>query len=78
MEKKSKSSALPLKMLCEPEVKIVPFPASKLDFDVDSTVFLYPHKNSQKVSELTIQELENIKTVVAIECTWNQTNVIFI
>ena len=66
---------MPLKMLAEPEVKIVPFPASELDFDVESTVFLYPHKDSHKISELTLRELKEIKTVVAIECTWNQTNV---
>lgn len=61
----------------EPAIKIVPFPESEIDFDMKSTVFLYPHKNSKKISEFTLQELEEIKNVVAIECTWNQTNVFF-
>lgn len=79
-EKKSKSSALPLKILCEGFTKIVPFPGKDPDeihefFDEKHTVFLYPHKNSKKISDLSLKELEEIKNVVAIECTWNQTNV---
>jgi len=64
-------------MLCSPEVKVLPFLESEVEFDEESTVFLYPHKNSRKLSEFTLKELLDIKTVVAIECTWNQTNVDF-
>lgn len=77
-EKKSKSSALPLKMLCAQEVKVIPFPESEVNFAEETTVFLYPHKNSRKLAEFSLEEIRNIKTVVAIECTWNQTNVIFL
>ena len=65
-------------MLCAQEVKVIPFPESEVNFDEETTVFLYPHKNSRKLSEFSLDEIQNIKTVVAIECTWNQTNVNFI
>ena len=44
-------------------------------FDPETTYFLYPHKNSRKVEELSLEEIKSIQNIVAIECTWNQTNV---
>ena len=40
-----------------------------------NTYILYPHKNAKSVSELTTEELKNIKNIIAIDSTWRQTSV---
>lgn len=47
------------------------------NFDIcPNTYILYPHKNAKSVSELTEEELKNIKNIIAIDSTWRQTSVI--
>lgn len=76
-EKASKSSALPVKMLVDSNeyCELIHYPSSAIpEFDSESTVILYPHKDSKRVLDLSLKEMEKIKNVIAVDCTWNQTN----
>lgn len=74
-EKASKSSALPLALISE-EVGKLDYQedmAPLLEpFDEQTTYILYPHKESLKVSQLT----QPPKTIIAVDCTWFQTNTV--
>ena len=50
---------------------------NKLDLNENETLILYPHKDAKLVEDLSPEELSKIKNVVAIDCTWYQTNAIF-
>lgn len=39
---------------------------------IKETFILFPHKNSKKVSEM--KDIENIKNIVVLDCTWFQTD----
>ncbi|EAR85600.1 DTW domain protein (macronuclear) [Tetrahymena thermophila SB210] len=77
-EKTKKSSALPVKLLIEnneENCKIIHYPSHEIpEFDPDTTLILYPHKDSTRTLDLDLETMKQIKNVVAIDCTWNQTN----
>ena len=49
----------------------------KLDeeLNTEGTYVLYPHKDALTVKELKPEELNSIKKIVALDCTWFQTTV---
>ena len=67
-EKEAKSTGIPLKFL-SPEINVLSFHEDLEEFP-EGTFVLYPHKDSILVKELT----ETPKLVVAVDCTWYQTN----
>jgi len=74
-EKRGKSSALPLKIIGEPLVEVISFPNDELPaFDDEYTCVLYPHKNAKRIDELDVSVMQKLKKVVAVDCTWYQTN----
>jgi len=75
-EKSSKSSALPLKVIAPTTTNIIYFPEDlKILKTIDplTTVLLFPSPKSHELSELTTKEIQNIKSVIVVDCTWNQT-----
>lgn len=70
-EKHSKSSALPLQFLSR-DVEVNFFPG-EITLQEDTYV-LYPHVNAKFVNELSDEEIKSMKEVVAVDCTWYQTN----
>jgi len=75
-EKASKSSGLPLVLLSQ-EVNMVTYQEDMLEelfkaYSEEDTYVLYPHKDSITVTELTHPP----KNIIAIDCTWFQTNTV--
>ncbi|KAF4654097.1 DTW domain-containing protein 1 [Perkinsus chesapeaki] len=82
-EKASKSSVIPLQLICNPDrdegKDTSEIPRAYLhsatedfnpNFDPESTVLLYPGEDSQSIDEV---EWSKIKRVAVIDCTWHQT-----
>lgn len=69
MEHKSKSSALPLKMLAPDYIVNHTYPQDSYDFDPENTIFLYPGEGALPVKEVDWQQYTN---VVVADCTWMQ------
>ena len=45
----------------------------KSDEPFDSVVLLFPTDDAKSLTEMKSEELEAIKRVIIIDCTWNQT-----
>lgn len=74
MEKKSKSSIIPAKLVAPDDVTILStteVPA--FEEPDDEIVLLFPGDNAQQMTELQPAELDKIKRVVLIDSTWSQT-----
>ncbi|KAM3128718.1 hypothetical protein pb186bvf_019210 [Paramecium bursaria] len=70
-EKHQKSSALPSQFLSN-NVQIINYPFKT---ELQSNLYvLYPHQSARYVKDIPKEELMNIKQIVAIDCTWYQTN----
>ncbi|KAF4679705.1 DTW domain-containing protein 1 [Perkinsus olseni] len=82
-EKASKSSVIPLQLICNPDREpgegAPEVPRAYLhsatedfnpEFDLDSTVLLYPGEDSKRIDEV---DWSKIKRVAVIDCTWHQT-----
>ena len=78
-EKSKKSSALPIKVIAPKSTNIIYFPEDKKQFDVidpNKTLVLFPSNKSKELSEFTEKELDNIESVLVVDCTWFQTKAI--
>lgn len=45
-----------------------------MDLNEEETCILYPHKDAKLLEDLSKEEIQKIKNVVAVDCTWFQTN----
>lgn len=74
-EARSKSSAVPIKVLAPDHSEVIS--CSGEDNTIpkypEGTVLIFPGENARVLSDLSIQELEAIKTAVFIDSTWHQT-----
>jgi len=76
-EKISKSSIIPSKIVSpdqveiKHEMEISPIRSDEEPFD--SVVLLFPADDAKDISKMSYEELNAIKRVVLIDCTWNQT-----
>eukprot|EP01017_Pseudomicrothorax_dubius_P032621 TRINITY_DN4288_c0_g1_i1.p1 TRINITY_DN4288_c0_g1~~TRINITY_DN4288_c0_g1_i1.p1 ORF type:complete len:284 (-),score=50.75 TRINITY_DN4288_c0_g1_i1:116-967(-) len=73
MEKRAKSSALPLKVLSPEQTDVISFPSQDVKSIEEGSYVLFPHKDAKAVKELSLDELKSIRNIVAIDCTWFQT-----
>ncbi len=74
-EKISKSSIVPSKIIAPDQVEIKHemfiSEIRKDDEPYDSVVLLFPSEDAVDVHTMDIKELQAIKRVVLIDCTWN-------
>ena len=76
-EKKSKSSVVPAKILAPDHVEFV----SQVDAPdfladgstADEVAVLFPGESATEVTEMSVEELTKLKSVILIDSTWGQT-----
>ena len=78
MEKKSKSSVIPTKILAPDNIEIlheVEIPSKVLadQKEKGEVVLMFPSDEAKDISAMTQEELLKIKRVILIDSTWSQT-----
>jgi hypothetical protein len=71
-EKLTKSTGLQALLFAPSQVRLLSFPKEVPQYDPTSTLLLYPSEEASYLTELPLP-LEQIKTLVFIECTWHGT-----
>lgn len=78
-DKLKKSSAPHAKVLAPNDVEIIPWPleAEKTPtYDHASTLVVYPSIESETLADFTPKDLQQVKTLVFIDCPWQKAPVI--
>lgn len=78
-DKLKKSSAPHAKVLAPNDVEIIPWPleAEKTPtYDRASTLVVYPSIESETLADFTPEDLQQVKTLVFIDCPWQKAPVI--
>ena len=72
-EKRSKSSVIPSQILAPKDVEIIHSIEVPEHLTAEKTVLMFPSDDATEITEMTKEELADIKRVVLIDSTWSQT-----